>query len=704
MKTNMRNTMSYVWKLLLQLAIVALSVLLGSYLADNFRLIPAWLLYLPLVDFSAADILINVKVFLAFCCGAFLVGRLFLGWDVFSTARRTAQEVYVLIVGIVAASLYLFVFTTVNFSPELLLDTTIICILLFATAYLVLGAAEKAGVGTRIWTLIKDIFSLMKKPAVWAVLVFALSPLVLARQFLADRDFAYWITEKRISANITHDYPYQLKPLLPDAQFLQPIMVRFAPGDDDTIYVLERSGSIYSADYPAGSNKTLLVDHTESVGYVEMENGALGFDFHPRFNEAGNGDNSYLYLYYTSYLEESQTNYLSRFDLSLPNPVTRTKSELKLITQHRNNDGYHNAGAVEFGPDGFLYLSVGEASANDCHQRIDCSLVGGVLRLDVDETGGDVSHPPPRQPQDGTSANYYIPNDNPYVGQADVLEEFWAHGLRNPFRISFDEQTGALWAGEVGSTVWEEVNLIVKGGNYQFPFREGNVDSKVGPPDDMAGLEQAPIYTYAHTALLRAVIGGSVYRGTEFPELQGQYLFGDNYSGEIFSLPATGEQVDQVERIARSPLVAQAGITSLVNGPSGEILVTALGGPNSPTGLVFRLVGADEEFSSAAITLASNTGASVSSAEAKSLFNTNCARCHGAGGAADGPDSQKLGAWVPNFQSPEFHKWRSDEEILIAIKEGGTAVGQSPAMPPWENILSEAEMVALRDYVRSFKQ
>jgi glucose/arabinose dehydrogenase len=434
-----------------------------------------------------------------------------------------------------------------------------------------------------------------------------------------------------------------------------------------------------------------------------MENGALGFDFHPKFNEAGTAEKPFLYLYYTSYLQDSQTNYLSRFDLSLSNASARTGSELQLITQNRNNGGYHNAGAVEFGPDGFLYLSVGEASADDCHQRIDCSLVGGVLRLDVDETGGDVSHPPPRQPKDGVSANYYIPNDNPYVGEADALEEFWAHGMRNPFRISFDEQTGALWSGEVGSTVWEEVNLIVKGGNYQFPYREGNVDTEILRPETITGEQQAPVYAYEHTALLRAVIGGSVYRGTDFPELQGQYLFGDNYSGEIFSLPATGEQVDQVERIARSPLVAQAGITSLVNAPNGEILVTAMGGANSPTGLVFRLVGDDEEFSSEAIALANNTNALVSSDEAKSLFNTNCARCHGSEGAADGPDSQKLGAWVPNFQTPEFQKWRSDEEILVAIQKGGTGVGQSPAMPPWENILSEAEIIALRDYVRSFK-
>ncbi len=695
--------MSYVWNLALQVAIVAISVVLGSFLADNFRLIPDWLLYLPQVDFSTADILTNIKVFLLFCGAAFLIGRLFLGWGVFASARRTAQEVYVLLTGIVAASLYLFVFTTVNFSPELLLDTTVICVLFFAIAYLILGAAEKSGIGARLWAFIANLFGLLKKPAVWAVLVFALSPLVIARQFLADRDFANWVTEKRISANISHEYPYQLKPVLADATFLQPIMVRFAPGNDDTIYVLERSGSVYSVDYPAGTNKMLVFDLSESVGYVEMENGALGFDLHPDFSALGNAAKPYLYLYYTSYKTDSQTNYLSRFDLSKTDPDARKNSELKLIEQHRNNDGYHNAGAVEFGPDGFLYVSVGEASANDCHQRIDCSLFGGILRLDVDETGTGISHAPPRQPQNGETANYFIPDDNPYVGHEQALEEFWAHGLRNPFRISFDKDNGNLWTGEVGSTVWEEVNLIVKGGNYQFPYLEGNAETSVAPPPSITGEERPPVYTYEHTALLRAVIGGIVYRGEEFPELQGKYLFGDNYSGEIFALPATGEEISRIERVARSPLVAQAGIASFVVGPEGEVLVSALGGLNKPTGLVFRLVGGDEEFSQAAIALAENTAGPVSETEARSLFNTNCARCHGAAGAGDGPDSQKLGAWMPNFQSAEFHQWRSDEEILVAIKKGGAGVGQSPAMPPWESILSANEIVAIKDYIRTLR-
>ena len=695
--------MSHVFKLVLQLAILLVAVLIGSYLAQSFRLIPRWLLNIPKVGFNAGDILINIKVFLVFCGGAFLIGRLILGWGVFSTARRTAQEVYVLVVGVVASSLYLFILTTVNFSPELLVNTTVISILLFAIAYLILGSTETSGVGARVWAFTKNLFGLLKKPAIWAVLVFALFPLLLARQFKADQDLANWITNKRVAANISHDYPYQLMPILAEATFLQPIMTRFAPGDEDTIYILERSGSLYSADYPSGSNKTLLIDQTDIVGQVEMENGALGFDLHPQFDATGNSGQPYVYVYYTSYRPDSQTNFLSRFDLSLPDPGARASSEENLIAQDRNNRGYHNAGSVEFGPDGFLYLSIGEAQAEDCHQRIDCSLVGGILRLDVDETGGEVSHAPPRQPKDGKTAGYFIPNDNPYVGEEDALEEFWAFGMRNPFRMSFDKQTGDLWAGDVGETVWEEVNRIVKGGNYQFPFIEGYEETGDARPEKLVGVQQEPIYAYEHTALLRAVIGGTVYRGKEFPELEGMYLFADNYSGEIFSLPSTGEKVDEVERIARSPLVAQAGITSLVAAPDGELVVTTMGKFNTATGVVFRLVGDDEEFSSSAIELAQLAEENISSADAKSLFNTNCARCHGTTGEADGPDSLKLGAWVPNFQSAEFHKWRTDEEILTAIQSGGMGVGQSPAMPPWNDILTEAEMVALRDYVRSFQ-
>jgi glucose/arabinose dehydrogenase len=197
----------------------------------------------------------------------------------------------------------------------------------------------------------------------------------------------------------------------------------------------------------------------------------------------------------------------------------------------------------------------------DTPQNVTATLASGVLRIDVDRKGHGVSHPIPRRPGSGATRGYFVPDDNPFVGRADTLEEYWAVGLRNPFRISFDPETGALWAGDVGSAEWEEVNLLLAGRNYQYPFIEGREETGRPRSGASIGTEAGPIFTYRHTAYDRAVVGGIVYRGTRHPGLRGQYLFADNYSGKVFSIPATGEPVDAVELLAQADQVAQRGIT-----------------------------------------------------------------------------------------------------------------------------------------------
>src|SRR5262249_22452907 len=157
------------------------------------------------------------------------------------------------------------------------------------------------------------------------------------------------------------------------------------------------------------------------------------------FGRDGSSNKSFVYAYYTdATVPNQQTNRLVRFDLSLPTVEARGASETPLIEFKRNPDGFHNAGDLEFGADNFLYFSIGEAEDRANHQRIDMNPVGGIFRIDVDMKGGSISHPIPRQPKDGKSANYFIPNDNPFVGVPNALEEYWALGLRNPFRFSFD--------------------------------------------------------------------------------------------------------------------------------------------------------------------------------------------------------------------------------------------------------------------------
>ena len=700
--------MALIW-FLLEMLFVAISVALGAWMAMHVRIIPKSLLHLPQIDFGRDDILTVLSAFLIACAVTSLVHRFFTRGDILTGYRKGAREAYALLTGIVAAALYLFLFTAISFSPELLLDATLIFFLLYSIGFAVFAARRlHVTVRAALGGYLRELIRLLAKPGTWLVLLFALSPVFVAWRFTTDRDFANAVTQLRVSANVIQDHPFVLVNALGTEKFLTPIMMQFAKGDPAHIYVLTRNGALWRADYPSGRNAQELINISGKLGYVEMENGALGFDLHPRFAQAGAQGEGLVYIFYTSYKPDAQTNYLVRYDLRQPQAAP-----LILIAQNRPNDGYHNAGSVNFGPDGFLYISMGEASMPQCHQRVDCALAGGILRIDVDAQGGSISHPITRQPLNGQTAHYYIPNDNPFVDQPQALGEFWALGLRNPFRISFDSATGALWAGDVGSTMWEEVNRITKGGNYQFPYIEGkSPQSGHQKPATLVGQEHAPILYYKHTAFLRSVIGGTVYRGRSLAGLNGHYIFNDNYSGEIMAIPVNSPPLSTKWRVlARAQDVAQRGVTALVEAPDGALLVSVMGDNDKATGMIARLVPRDSEAARAAekaapAPLSANAAKPVrlTTAQARSLFNVNCARCHGVSGKGDGPDSQSLGSFVPDFTSPAFHRWRSDAELLTAIRDGGTAVGRAPMMPPWKDVLKDEELLALRDYVRHFRQ
>lgn len=699
----------------LELAVLSVGVVLGAILATHVRTVPTWLLHLPNVDFGREVVRDVLIAFLVACSVALLANRAISGLDPFATPRRAAKEIYALVVGIVAAALYLFFLTTVTFSPEFLLNATLITILLFALAFV--GVKKLRGV-ERPFALaggfFADLFRLLKSPWAWIVVAFALSPVIVAWRFTKDRDFANWVTQLRLTVNLKGDYPFELVNALGNLTFVTPIMMQFAASDPGTVYVLTRSGQLWRADYPSGSNPRMLLDISEKVGHIESENGALGFDLHPEFGKPGSPNAGYAYVYFTEYRKDGQTNRLNRYDLRRGDPAARAASATPLIGQERNNNGYHNAGSVEFGPDGFLYVAVGEAFLRRCHQRVDCALVGGILRLDVDCKGGSISRPIARQPWNGTSAGYCIPLDNPYASMPEALGEFWAHGLRNPFRISFDRATGTLWAGDVGTTVWEEVNRIERGGNYQFPYIEGTEPQKeFDKPPEIIGREVPPVLYYKHTAFLRSVIGGTVYRGERLPGLTGKYVFNDNYSGEIMTIPADAPPLsERWEVVARAKQVAQRGVTALVEAPDGQLLVSMMGDDDRPTGMIARLVPSDSPEAVAARDAARAgaaaesaagrpAGGTVSAEKARSIFNGQCARCHGADGKGDGPDSKQLGTFVPDFTSANFQKWRSDDELLAAIEGGGVAVGRSSMMPPWKDTLSGQELNAMKDFVRA---
>jgi uncharacterized repeat protein (TIGR03806 family) len=351
-------------------------------------------------------------------------------------------------------------------------------------------------------------------------------------------------------------------------------------------FVCEREGRVWSFARD-GSGKTLVLDlSARTQGY--SDSGLLGLALHPEFGKPGAPHRNDLYVWY-NYSEHPRgtpskqpdvltpsVNRLSRF--TLPDGAERVDatSERVLIAQPCTSL-FHNGGAMFFHPgDGYLYLGLGDDENLANTQQLEGGLFSGVIRIDVDEDPNR-SHAIRRQPQSGRTAHYGIPNDNPFQDpHGGRLEEFWAIGLRNPHAMSFDRPSGRLWLGELGNYDREEVNLVEKGGNYQWPYREGR--KRMGPPPQtVIGDEQLPVYQYAHGEH-KCVIGGFVYRGEQHPDLYGDYVFGDNASNAVWALAYDGEKAEVVD-LARVPggRSYRGGIASFGEGPRGEILILRAG-------------------------------------------------------------------------------------------------------------------------------
>ncbi len=301
---------------------------------------------------------------------------------------------------------------------------------------------------------------------------------------------------------------------------LRPIVLTHAGDGSNRVFVATEQGVIhvFPNDQKAAKTKIFL-DIQDRVVYRDDQNeeGFLGLTFHPKFKENGE-----FFVFYTT-KKAKLTNVVSRFKVRKDDPDHAdpdSEEELMRFTKPYWN---HDGGTLCFGPDGYLYLTHGDGGlANDPHdngQNLK-SLLGKVLRIDVDHKEGD--------------KNYAIPKDNPFVGRTDALPEIWAYGLRNIWRMAFDRKTGKLWAGDVGQNLYEEIDIIERGGNYGWNRREGR--HPFGAKG--TGLRKEliePIWEYHHD-LGKCIIGGTVYRGTVLPELQGYYVYADYVTSKIWAL------------------------------------------------------------------------------------------------------------------------------------------------------------------------
>jgi uncharacterized repeat protein (TIGR03806 family) len=402
----------------------------------------------------------------------------------------------------------------------------------------------------------------------------------------------------------------------PGLTFQRPVGLVSPPGDLNRLFVMEIAGQLkvipdVSSPTPTASvvlDLPLIINGrtpAETVqGGVNQECGLLGVAFHPQFQT-----NGYFFVFYSVVKSgvSGFTQRVSRFtipadQINSPNPVADPLSEWILIDQADQGPN-HQGGDMHFGPDGYLYIAVGdEENPNDFRlnsQRIDRDFFSGMLRIDVDKLPGNLEpNHHPAVPKDelpgspGTMvARYSVPADNPWVGSTSfhgqpvdpeaVRTEWFAIGLRSPWRFSIDSVTGEIWLGDVGQDRYEEVNVITAGGNYGWVFREGahdiNVTNAGWAPKPTGFSSIDPLYEYVHNNMAgdaafkgNSVTGGLVYRGSRIPSLQGHYLFGDQVSGHLWSLVRDSGGQPVVNRIAGLPSVSSFG----TDPSNGDVLMT----------------------------------------------------------------------------------------------------------------------------------
>ncbi len=308
-----------------------------------------------------------------------------------------------------------------------------------------------------------------------------------------------------------------------------PVAVGVANDGSGRIFICEQTGKILIVS-KGNLLKTPFLDISaklSKVNPVYSEKGLLGIAFHPKYKSNGK-----FYVYYSapsSNKESDHKSVVAEYKVSPQENVADANSE-KIILEFEQPESNHNGGQLAFGPDNYLYIGSGDGGgAGDDHGEIGNgqnlnTFLGKILRIDIDKPGN--------------GKNYGIPNDNPFVKEKDAKPEIWAYGLRNPWRFSFDKETGELFCADVGQNTWEEIDIIRKGKNYGWKIMEGNHCFYPSTNCDQKNLEK-PIAEYDHKVGV-SVTGGYVYRGKNVPELKGKYIFGD-WKGKLFYLEKSGD-------------------------------------------------------------------------------------------------------------------------------------------------------------------
>ncbi|HET9055044.1 MAG TPA: PQQ-dependent sugar dehydrogenase [Cyclobacteriaceae bacterium] len=313
---------------------------------------------------------------------------------------------------------------------------------------------------------------------------------------------------------------YQVKPAFPKLSFTRPVDLQHANDNSNRLFVIEQEGiiSVFKNDASVSSKKTFL-DIRNKVEDSGNEEGLLGLAFHPQYKT-----NGYFYVNYTA--NNPDRTVISRFKVLAANPDVADPNSEEVILTFAQPYSNHNGGQVIFGPDGYLYIGVGDGGSGgdpQGHGQNLKTLLGSILRIDVNKQQA--------------GKKYAIPADNPFAGnKSGYKEEIYAYGLRNPWRLSFDPVTKKLWTGDVGQNSYEEIDIIEKGGNYGWNIMEGNHCYEPRRNCPHQGLK-LPVWEYPRSEGV-SITGGFVYRGPSLSGLKGKYIYADYGSGTIWALDA----------------------------------------------------------------------------------------------------------------------------------------------------------------------
>jgi glucose/arabinose dehydrogenase len=371
----------------------------------------------------------------------------------------------------------------------------------------------------------------------------------------------------------------ELRPVFPELTVHLPVWMSEAPDGSGRFFIVEQEGRILVVRKgSSGKESKECLNIVPRKPHVDLEEGLLSLAFSPGF-----ASNHLVYVYYNQ--QDPRRSVISEFHVSATDPdILDTKSE-RVLLEVPQPYGNHKGGQISFGPDGYLYIGLGDGGrGNDPHNngQNTATLLGKILRIDPSRTSTETSGNEKKQ------LAYACPRDNPFDTQPELYEhgvrkEIWAYGLRNPWRFSWDRETGDLWCGDVGQDLWEEIDLIVKGGNYGWCVREGMHHFKPGPE---SARYNEPVIEYPHRTNLvtqssfpkhtigMSITGGYVYRGKKFPSLRGIYVYADYVLGTFWGFRYTDGKVQEYGMLLAQP----KNISSFAEDLEGELYALAYDG------------------------------------------------------------------------------------------------------------------------------